>query len=55
VDVASMVRDGLVEPSTLARHFAAIEPDLIRYPAVDADVLRARVEAFVRGGAAAGG
>ena len=55
VDVASMVRDGLVEPATLARHFAAIEPDLIRYPAVDADVLRARVEAFVRGGAAAGG
>ena len=42
-DVARMLNDGLVERSTLRELFCAIEPKLIRYPAVQADKLRARV------------
>lgn len=43
-DVNEMVARGLVEPERLAELFAAIEPELFRYPAVDPAALRARVE-----------
>jgi hypothetical protein len=42
-DVARMMGDGLVERSTLWELFCAVEPKLIRYPAVHATNLRARV------------
>jgi hypothetical protein len=50
-DVREMVRRGLVEPAELLRLFGEIEPSLIRYPAIDADVFRTKVEAFLREGA----
>lgn len=43
-DVASMLRDGLVERPRLLELFAAIEPDLERYPAVDQPSFRQAVE-----------
>ena len=43
-DVGEMVRRGLVEPQRLLELFAAIEPELFRFPAVDAASLRAKVE-----------
>jgi hypothetical protein len=42
-DVARMLGDGLVERKTLWELFCAIESKLIRYPAVHAPKLRARV------------
>ena len=39
-DVESMLAGGLVEPEQLRRHFAAIEPNLYRYPAVDSPSFR---------------
>lgn len=46
-DVEMMRRDGLIEPDQLRELFARIEPELIRYPALDAAALRATVEAAV--------
>jgi hypothetical protein len=43
-DVRAMIQRGLVTPAELRRLFAAIEPELIRYPAVDADVFRRKLE-----------
>ncbi|MCB9740282.1 MAG: hypothetical protein H6747_13560 [Deltaproteobacteria bacterium] len=49
-DIASAVADGLVEPSTLVALFAAIEPELLRYPGLNPAALRRRVEEFGRDG-----
>jgi hypothetical protein len=46
-DAAAMVVRGLVAPARLAERLRLIEPDLVRYPAVDAAALRERVHAFV--------
>lgn len=45
-DIAAAVAAGLVEPSKLATLFAAIEPELLRYPALNAVALRRRVQEF---------
>ena len=47
-DVMAMARRGLIDRASLERHFAAIEPDLFRYPAVDPASFRRAVEDFVR-------
>lgn len=46
-DVTTMIEHGLVERAELRRLFAAIEPELYRYPAIDPPTLRRRVEAVV--------
>lgn len=46
-DVRAMAGRGLVEPAELRRLYAAIEPDLVRYPALDADVFRRKVDTFL--------
>jgi hypothetical protein len=43
-DVAEMVRRGLVEPVEAQRYFAAIEPLLYRYPAIDPTSFRLAVD-----------
>ena len=43
-DVAELLKRGLVEPARLREHFAAIEPLLYRYPALDARRFRSRLE-----------
>src|SRR5262245_45482521 len=43
-DVAEMLARGLVEPSSLLDYFAAIEPRLYRYPAIDSAAFRRAVE-----------
>jgi hypothetical protein len=45
-DVESMIQSGLVAPARLRELFAEIEPQLIRYPAIDAPTLRTRVMAI---------
>ncbi|MFN0126005.1 MAG: DUF6036 family nucleotidyltransferase, partial [Verrucomicrobiales bacterium] len=47
-DVASMVRDRLVQSDRLLELYTRVEPELIRYPAIDAASLRERVLAIVR-------
>jgi hypothetical protein len=47
-DAGEMVRRGLVDPAELLRLFGEIEPELFRYPAIDAPSFRRRVEDFVR-------
>jgi hypothetical protein len=42
-----MVAVGLVDRAKLLELFAKIEPALIRYPAIKADVFRCKVERFV--------
>lgn len=46
-DVREMLRRDLVDASELARLFDAIEPELVRYPAIDATVFRRKLEAFL--------
>jgi hypothetical protein len=46
-DAREMVRRGLVDPVRLRELFTTIEPALLRYPAVDAEVLRSKVEDFL--------
>lgn len=43
-DVDSMLTDGLVEVAQIRSAYAAIEPDLWRFPAIDPRAFRARVE-----------
>lgn len=43
LDVASMLSSGLVEPRRLLALFEQIEPQLYRYPAIDAKVFREAV------------
>ena len=47
-DVEQMLATGLVKRDRLLELFREIEPRLIRFPAVDADALRKRVEAITR-------
>ncbi len=54
LDAESMTAGGRVEPAQLLELFAAIEPELYRFPAVDARDLRRRVEEFVVGHQRAG-
>ncbi len=46
-DVGHMARAGLIEADELRRLFAAIEPELYRYPAVDPPSFRGSVERFL--------
>lgn len=48
-DVRAMLRDGLIRLDRLQELFTQIEPQLIRYPGVDAASFRAAVEDFCRG------
>jgi hypothetical protein len=48
-DVRAMQARGLVAAPDLLRHYEHIERDLVRYPALDADAFRAKVEAFLAG------
>jgi hypothetical protein len=43
-DVAEMLRRGLIDGEDALRYFAAIEPQLYRYPAIDPGSFRAAVE-----------
>ncbi len=45
-DVRSMLADGMITTEGLREKFAGIEPQLIRYPALDADTFRANVMRF---------
>ncbi len=47
-DVREMIQRGLVQPSSLRKTFAAIEPRLYRYPAVDPASFRRAVEDVLR-------
>ena len=46
-DVRQMIGHALVDTGELARRFDMIAPDMIRYPAIDPDVFRAKVERFI--------
>ena len=46
-DVREMAGRGLIGMEALARRFEAIAPDLARYPAIDPDAFRAKVEGFI--------
>ena len=48
-DVQAMFRRGLILPARLRALFAAIEVDILRYPAVDAPSLRRRLGAVLAG------
>ena len=48
LDVAAMLACGLVKPSLLRSMFAAIEPQLLRYPAINAAGFRARLDEALR-------
>lgn len=50
-DVRAMRERGLIEPDQLRELFAAVEPELYRYPAIDPPAFRSRVEGFVDGAA----
>jgi hypothetical protein len=45
-DVAAMLDRGLIQPAQLRKMWTLIEPQLIRYPAVDAGSFRTRVMEF---------
>jgi hypothetical protein len=47
-DVRRMLEMGLVDRAEVARYFDGIEPQLYRYPALDPESFRARVEAAIR-------
>lgn len=46
-DVRAMAERGLIDLRQLAQLFERIVPDLVRYPAIDAEALRAKVDAAV--------
>ncbi|MEK7704492.1 MAG: DUF6036 family nucleotidyltransferase [Myxococcota bacterium] len=48
LDVREMLGRGIVDPRELLRLAHAIEADLVRYPAVDADTLYAKVDEALR-------
>jgi hypothetical protein len=50
VDVTAMMARKLVEASRLLDFLAAIEPGLVRYPAIDPRAFRRRVEEAARSG-----
>ncbi len=43
-DVEAMIERGLVEPGRTLEYFEEIEPELYRFPAIDASAFRRRVE-----------
>jgi hypothetical protein len=45
-DIGDMLSSGLVEPARLKELFAAIEPELYRYPAIDPACFRRSVESI---------
>jgi uncharacterized nucleotidyltransferase DUF6036 len=47
-DVTALIARGLVTPEALRAHFAAIEPDLYRYPAIDPASFRRAVNNVLR-------
>lgn len=49
-DVRAMAERGLIDLGRLAELFERVVPDLIRYPAIDAEALRAKVDAAVASG-----
>ena len=51
-DVRAMIERKLLAPADLERAFAAIEPMLLRYPALDAESFRAKLVAFLASGSA---
>ncbi|MBI3553997.1 MAG: hypothetical protein HY077_15990 [Elusimicrobia bacterium] len=46
-DAAAMLEGGLIEPGRLREFFGRIEPELYRYPAVDAKAFRAALDEFL--------
>src|SRR5437870_3123648 len=46
-DVTSLVRGGFVAPDQLRSRFAQIEPGLLRYPAIDPQQFKKKVEDFL--------
>jgi hypothetical protein len=46
-DVRAMLERRLIEPEPLRELFAEIEPELYRYPAVDARAFKAALERFL--------
>ena len=48
-DVESMYEQALFSLDELQRNFEAIAPDLIRFPSLDAEALRIKVESFIEG------
>lgn len=49
-DVTQLLARGLVDPATLLEYFAAIAPDLYRFPAIDPTSFRRAVETAVADG-----
>src|SRR5215469_995344 len=47
-DAASLVRGGHVTPEELQTHFAQLEPGLLRYPAIDPQQFRNKLEKFLK-------
>ncbi len=47
-DVTRMVGAGMVKPDCALDYFRRVEPELYRFPAIDAPSFRATVEAFFR-------
>jgi hypothetical protein len=48
VDVTAMVNTGAIDPERLTDLFAAIEPALMRFPAISAKAFRAKLERFLQ-------
>ena len=48
LDVRHMIEQGLIEPSHLLELFARIEPEIYKYPAVNAMTFRAAVDEFLK-------
>ena len=48
-DARRMTARGLIDVAELACRFEAIAPDIVRYPAIDPDAFRAKVESFAEG------
>lgn len=49
LDVREMAERDLIGMEALARRFEAIAPYVVRYPAIDPDAFRAKVERFIEG------
>ena len=49
LDVREMAQRDLIGMVALARRFEAIAPYVVRYPAIDPDAFRAKVERFIEG------
>ena len=49
-DVRQMIGRGLIDKEDLVRRFDAIALDIVRYPAIEPDAFRAKVERFTGGG-----